>query len=87
MFFGAKPSGVRRHAVYWRLCRVDLPNSNPEEMHDSLTNKLMRLDDNTILYPGHNYAAQPTSTIGEQRRTNPYCQPVPLQQFLRMMGR
>jgi glyoxylase-like metal-dependent hydrolase (beta-lactamase superfamily II) len=56
-------------------------------MHDSLTNKLMRLDDKTILYPGHNYAAQPTSTIGEQRRTNPYCQPVPLQQFLRMMGR
>jgi glyoxylase-like metal-dependent hydrolase (beta-lactamase superfamily II) len=67
--------------------REDLPNSNTEEMHDSLTNKLMRLDDNTILYPGHNYAAQPTSTIGEQRRTNPYCQPVPLQHFLRMMGR
>jgi glyoxylase-like metal-dependent hydrolase (beta-lactamase superfamily II) len=66
--------------------RVDLPNSSPEDMHDSLTNKLMRLDDRTILYPGHNYAAQPTSTIGEQRQVNPYCQAVPLQQFLRMMG-
>jgi glyoxylase-like metal-dependent hydrolase (beta-lactamase superfamily II) len=55
-------------------------------MHDSLTNKLMRLDDDTILYPGHHYAAQPTSTSGEQRRVNPYCQAVPLQQFLRMMG-
>ena len=67
--------------------RVDLPNSSPEDMYDSLTNKLMRLDDRTLLYPGHNYAMQPTSTIGEQRRTNPYCQSVPLQQFLRMMGR
>jgi glyoxylase-like metal-dependent hydrolase (beta-lactamase superfamily II) len=67
--------------------RVDLPNSSPEDMYDSLTNKLMRLDDHTMLYPGHNYAAQPTSTIGEQRRMNPYCQAVPLQQFLRMMGR
>ena len=38
--------------------RVDLPNSSPEEMYDSLTNKLMRLDDTTVLYPGHNYARQ-----------------------------
>jgi glyoxylase-like metal-dependent hydrolase (beta-lactamase superfamily II) len=67
--------------------RVDLPNSSPEDMYDSLTNKLMRLDDHTMLYPGHHYAAQPMSTIGEQRRMNPYCQPVPLQQFLRLMGR
>jgi glyoxylase-like metal-dependent hydrolase (beta-lactamase superfamily II) len=67
--------------------RVDLPNSNPEEMYDSLTNKLMRLADTTVLYPGHNYARQPTSTIGDERRHNPYVQFMSLHAFLRAMGR
>lgn len=66
--------------------RVDLPNSNPEEMYDSLTNKLMRLDDDTVLYPGHNYARKPASTIGDERRQNPYVQFASLHDFLRAMG-
>jgi glyoxylase-like metal-dependent hydrolase (beta-lactamase superfamily II) len=66
--------------------RVDLPNSSPEEMYDSLTNKLMRLDDTTILYPGHNYARKPTSTIGDERRQNPYVQFTSLHAFLHAMG-
>jgi glyoxylase-like metal-dependent hydrolase (beta-lactamase superfamily II) len=67
--------------------RVDLPNSSPEEMYDSLTNKLMRLDDTTVLYPGHNYARKPTSTIGDERRQNPYVQCTSLHAFLCAMGR
>ena len=67
--------------------RVDLPNSSPEEMYDSLTNKLMRLDDTTVLYPGHNYARQPTSTIGEERQHNPCVQFTSLHAFLHAMGR
>jgi hydroxyacylglutathione hydrolase len=66
--------------------RVDLPTSSPEEMYESLTNKLMRLDDDTTLYPGHNYAWKPTSTIGEERRQNPYVQFASLHDFLRAMG-
>jgi glyoxylase-like metal-dependent hydrolase (beta-lactamase superfamily II) len=66
--------------------RVDLPNSSPEDMYHSLTNTLMRLDDQTVLYPGHNYARQPTSTIGEERRQNPYVQYTSLHDFLRAMG-
>jgi glyoxylase-like metal-dependent hydrolase (beta-lactamase superfamily II) len=66
--------------------RVDLPNSSPEEMYDSLTNKLMRLDDTTVLYPGHNYARKPTSTIGEERQHNPYVQFTSLHAFLHAMG-
>jgi glyoxylase-like metal-dependent hydrolase (beta-lactamase superfamily II) len=67
--------------------RVDLPNSSPAEMYDSLTNKLMRLDDATVLYPGHNYAQIPTSTIGAERQQNPYVQCTSLHAFLRAMGR
>lgn len=66
--------------------RVDLPNSSPEDMYDSLTNKLMRLDEATVLYPGHNYARKPTSTIGEERQRNPYVQFASLHDFLRAMG-
>jgi hydroxyacylglutathione hydrolase len=66
--------------------RVDLPNSSPQDMYDSLTNKLMRLADHTVLYPGHNYARKPTSTIGEERQQNPYVQFVSLPDFLRAMG-
>lgn len=63
--------------------RCDLPGSSPEDMYHSLTQKLMKLDDRTILFPGHNYARKPSSTIGDERRTNPYLQFQSLQDFLR----
>jgi len=66
--------------------RVDLPGSSPQDMYNSLVHKLMRLDDATVLYPGHHYAAQPTSTIGAERQHNPYVQCTSLHDFLRAMG-
>lgn len=66
--------------------RVDLPGSNPEQMYYSLTQKLMALPDDTVLFPGHNYSDQPTSTIGQQKQSNPYFQFNSLKQFLSAMG-
>jgi hydroxyacylglutathione hydrolase len=63
--------------------RCDLPGSNPEDMYRSLTQKLAKLDDHTIVFPGHNYAARPYSTIGDEKRFNPYLQFQSLQDFLR----
>jgi hydroxyacylglutathione hydrolase len=63
--------------------RCDLPGSNPEDMYYSLTQKLARLDDRTIVFPGHNYAARPSSTIADEKRSNPYLQFQSLQDFLR----
>lgn len=40
--------------------------------YDSLYNKLMKLDDNIEVYPGHDYGVAPTSTIGHERETNPF---------------
>lgn len=45
------------------------------------------VDDSTILYPGHNYARQSTSTIGAERQQNPYVQHTSLHAFLHAMGR
>jgi hydroxyacylglutathione hydrolase len=66
--------------------RVDLPGSNPEQMYYSLTQKLKPLLDDTILFPGHNYSDTPTSTIGEQKQSNPYFQFHSLKQFLAGLG-
>jgi hydroxyacylglutathione hydrolase len=50
--------------------RTDLPGSDPEEMYNSLFEKIYHLDDNLIVYPGHNYGYKPISTIGEEKKTN-----------------
>jgi hydroxyacylglutathione hydrolase len=66
--------------------RVDTPGGDPEKMWWSLNRKLRALDDNIILMPGHDYGGSPKSTIGEQKRSNPYMQYESLAEFLRDMG-
>jgi len=66
--------------------RVDFPGGNAEQMYYSLTQKLMTLPDDTILFPGHDYAPLKQATIGEQKKTNPYLRFSSLKQFLAAMG-
>jgi hydroxyacylglutathione hydrolase len=66
--------------------RVDFPGGSPEQMYYSLTQKLMALPDNMILFPGHNYAPLKHATMGEQKKTNPYLQFSSLKHFLAAMG-
>ena len=66
--------------------RVDFPGGNAEQMYYSLTQKLMALPEDTILFPGHNYAPLKQATIGEQKKTNPYLRFGSLKQFLAAMG-
>lgn len=66
--------------------RFDFAGGSAEQMYFSLTQKLMQLPDDTIVFPGHNYATEITSTIGEQKRTNPYLQFPSLNAFLAAMG-
>ena len=66
--------------------RVDLPGSNPEDMWRSLTGVLGALPDETALYPGHNYADRPRSTIGDEKRTNMMMRFQNLKDFLAVMS-
>ena len=50
--------------------RTDLPGGSPEKILDSIRNKLMVLPGNTTVYPGHG----PETTIGQERRNNPFLQ-------------
>lgn len=66
--------------------RIDLPGSDPAEMYDSLFDKIAKLDDNLIVYPGHNYGPSPTSTIGREKKTNYVLQPRSKEEFLQLMS-
>ena len=48
--------------------RTDLPGSDPAEMYSSLFERLAKLDDKLVVYPGHNYGSTPTSTIGRKKK-------------------
>lgn len=52
-------------------------------LYDSLQ-RLTTLPDHTIIYPGHNYGPQPTSTLAEELTHNPYLQATDLEAFLRV---
>ncbi len=66
--------------------RVDLPGSDPAAMYHSLNGTLKQLPDDTVLYPGHLYSADGQSTMGEQKRTNPYLRVTSLEMFLGFLG-
>jgi hydroxyacylglutathione hydrolase len=66
--------------------RTDLPGSDPAEMYRSLTERLGALPEATIVYPGHNYGGEST-TIGDEKRTNPMMRFPSMNDFLRVMGR
>jgi hydroxyacylglutathione hydrolase len=65
--------------------RTDLPGSDPNEMYYSLTQRLAALPDDTVLLPGHNYGG-PQSTIGQEKRQNPFMRFTSLHDFLGVMG-
>lgn len=65
--------------------RTDLPRSDPTEMYYSLTQRLAALPDETILLPGHDYGGE-SSTIGREKRQNPFMRFSSLGDFLKTMG-
>ncbi|HAP01040.1 MAG TPA: MBL fold hydrolase [Bacteroidetes bacterium] len=48
--------------------RYDFPNSNYEDLMQSIVQKFMTLDDDVRVFPGHGN----TTTIGRERRSNPF---------------
>ena len=67
--------------------RTDLPGGDPAEMYRSLTDRLGRIPDDTVLFPGHAYAPQPSASMGETRRYNHVFAPTSAEQWLAMFGR
>lgn len=51
--------------------RTDFQNGDPYASYDSIVNKLFTLDEETLVYPAHDYKGFTVSTIWEERRFNP----------------
>jgi hydroxyacylglutathione hydrolase len=62
--------------------RTDLPGGSSKQMYESLHKKLKTLPDNTEVYPGHDYGNQPSSTIGDEKKTNPTLSARSFEEFL-----
>ena len=65
--------------------RTDLSGGSAREMYNSLFNKVLTLNDDVQLYPGHDYGPKPHSTIGEERRTNYTLEKRTLEDFIEFM--
>jgi glyoxylase-like metal-dependent hydrolase (beta-lactamase superfamily II) len=66
--------------------RTDLPGGDPAALYESLTQKLAKVPDDAVLYPGHLYSPEPSATMGDTRKHNFVFRPRSLDQWLMMFG-
>ncbi|MFB5608592.1 MAG: MBL fold metallo-hydrolase [Nitrosarchaeum sp.] len=66
--------------------RIDLPGGSSRDLYHSLFDILYSLNDELVLYSGHNYGNNSTSTIGQEKITNFVMQKRTEQEFVDMMG-
>lgn len=66
--------------------RVDLPGGSSKELYHSLFDVLYNLDENLVMYPGHNYGSSPTSTLSKEKQSNFVFQKRTEQEFVELMG-
>lgn len=66
--------------------RTDFQNGDALAAYDSLFNKLLRLPDETVVYPGHDYNGNALSTIGEERAYNPRLQVASAEKYAAIMS-
>ncbi|HYI62243.1 MAG TPA: MBL fold metallo-hydrolase [Acidimicrobiales bacterium] len=67
--------------------RTDLPGSDPEQMYLSLTQRLAKVPDDTVLFPGHLYSEKPAAPMGEVRQRNVVFRPETQEQWMAMFAR
>jgi hydroxyacylglutathione hydrolase len=66
--------------------RTDFPGGNSKSLYESLFNKLVKLNDTVEVYPGHDYGLKPSSTIGEEKKSNYTLKPRSLKDFIEFMS-
>jgi glyoxylase-like metal-dependent hydrolase (beta-lactamase superfamily II) len=65
--------------------RTDFQNGDPRAQYDSIFNKLLRLPDETMIFPAHDYKGETVSTIGEEKAFNPRLQVKSIDQYVDLM--
>ena len=67
--------------------RTDFQNGNARTQYDSIFNKLLRLPDETMVFPAHDYKGETVSTIGEEKAFNPRLQVKSVDEYVELMGK
>ena len=67
--------------------RTDFQNGDPYAAYDSLFNKLLKLPEDTQVYPAHDYKGWTVSTIGEERSHNPRLQVKNAAEYAELMSK
>jgi len=65
--------------------RTDLPTGDPEALYDSLFERVLRLADDLLVFPAHDYKGRTNSTLGAERAANPRLQPKDRAAFVALM--
>lgn len=66
--------------------RTDFQNGDPRQQYDSIFNKLLKLPDDTLVYPAHDYKGDTVSTIGEEKRFNPRLKVQSVDEYVDLMN-
>src|ERR1700743_1395741 len=66
--------------------RTDFQNGSAREQYDSIFNRLLKLPDETLVFPAHDYKGDTVSTIGEEKRYNPRLQVKSIDEYVELMG-
>jgi len=67
--------------------RTDFQNGDAAQQYDSIFNRLLKLPDETLVYPAHDYKGDTVSTIAEERAHNPRLHVKSLDEYVRIMNR
>ena len=67
--------------------RTDFQNGSSKDAYNSLFNKLLKLPDDTLLYPGHDYNGKLVSTIGNEKKLNPRLQVNSADEYAEIMSK
>jgi sulfur dioxygenase len=66
--------------------RTDFQNGDPRAQYDSIFNKILKLPEETLVYPAHDYKGETVSTIGEEKRFNPRLQVKSIDEYVEVMN-
>ena len=66
--------------------RTDFQNGDSKEAYNSIFNKLLKLPDETFLYPAHDYKGEKVSTIGKDKKQNPRLQVGSVDEYIEIMN-
>ena len=66
--------------------RTDFQNGNAKDAYNSIFNKLLKLPDETLLYPAHDYKGEKVSTIGKEKKYNPRLQVESVDEYVEIMN-